>query len=270
MRRLALEYEIKNMSTLYEEKMASWQDAEFTFNKDFTGLLKLWEDGIEPEQISETWKKLQERAESFRVALKYLGNRLIDFKKKNDWPTYYFDDREFTPRTEEEIAIITDYLRGRRESFIMVHAVMPGFTVRAQISIPPSPLPQSMPFIPPELQGMAETLVAAEELVKYPDLVLKLAFLILEELKDKNSFNTEEQKMKYARDFVSHPICNNTEVEAFVGSEVPSSKINGKSVRFDRNKQDHMSFVSKYAYSALQAAKELFNEKVQRDGGFVT
>jgi hypothetical protein len=269
MRRLALEYEIKNMSTLYEEKTASWQNAEFTFNKDFTAHLKLWEDGIEPEQISETWKKLQERAESFRVALKYLGNRHIDFKQKYDWPTYYFDDREFTPRTEEEIAIITDYLRGRRESFPMFYGVMPRPTLTASCSSLPAPLPQSMPLILPDLHRMAETIVAAEELVKYPDLVLKLAFLILEEFKGKHALNLDEQKMNYARDFVSHPICDKFELVTFVCNELPSAKLNVKQVRFDRNKKDHMAFVSKYAHLTLQAAKKLFNEEVRRDRGFV-
>lgn len=264
MRKLALEYEIKNMSTLYEEKMASWQNAEFTFNKDFTAHLKLWEDGIEPEQISETWKKLQERAESFRIALKYLGNRRIDFKKKNNWPTYYFDNREFTPRTEEEIAIITDYLRGRRESFAMFYGVMPRPTLTASCSSSPAPLPQSMPLIPHDLHWMAETLVAADELVNYPDLVMKLAYLILEEL----GSATIPNYFRYVRNFVSHPICYDGNVLAFVEAQLPSAKV-GKGVQFKRNNHDHMAFVSKYAYSALQSAKDMFNEKARRDGGFI-
>lgn len=62
MRRLELKYEIKNISTLYEETTASWDNAEFTFNKDFTADLRLWGDGVEPEQISVTLRKLEGRA----------------------------------------------------------------------------------------------------------------------------------------------------------------------------------------------------------------
>ncbi len=221
------------MSTLYEETTASWNNAEFTFSKDFTAHFRLWEEGIEPEQISETWKRLEDRAESFRVALKYLGNHSVEINKES-CPTYYFDEREFTPRTEEEIAIITDYLRGRRESFALVYIELPTPTIHMTMTSSPAPLPPSMPIVPSNLHRMAETIVAADELAKYPDLVLKLAFLILEDLKGKNATDKEELKMKYARDFVSHPICHNTEVVTFVEAELPSARVTA-GVQFRRD-----------------------------------
>jgi hypothetical protein len=267
MRRLELEYRLENMSILYEETTARWHDAEFISNNDFTAHLRIWEDGIEPEQILETLKKLGKRGESFRVALKYLGNRLMVFKK-NRWPTYYFDDRTFTPRTEEEINILIDYLRGRRESFCVLSFEMPSLSIEAHMSLSPAPLPRSMPFIPTELYGMAETLSIAEEIVNYPDLMLKLAFLIVEALKGNNNLDAAEQNMKYARDFVSHPICNNPDVVAFVESELPSAKVNNM-VQFRRDQENHLSFVSRYAHLTLQRAKEIFEDKVRQDGGFI-
>jgi len=266
MRKLELKYEIKNISRLYEETTASWDNAEFTFHKDFTGDLRLWGDGVEPEQISETLRKLEERAESFRTALKYLGNRLIDFRKHGR-PTYYFDEHEFRPKTEKEIAIITDYLRGRREFPALVSAVLPMHTVHITTTFPPAPLPQNMPSIPTDLHRMAETLVAAEELVKYPDLIIKLAYLILEELE-----GTPSDEFRYVRNFVSHPICCYTPLVNFIEGEMPSAITvhNGTdAVRFIRNDNDHMAFVAKYAYPALQRAKKLFNEKVDAEGGFL-
>lgn len=268
MRKLELKYEIKNMSTLYEEASAPWQNAEFTSNTDFTASLRLWEDGIEPEQMSETLRRLEERAESFRVALKYLGNATVEFKKAG-CPTYYFDKREFTPRTEQEMAIITDYLRGRRETFISIYGEFPVLQIHMTVTSSPAPLPSSMPFIPSNLHGMAEILIVAADLSKYPDLALKLAFLILEDLKGKNNFDKDELKIKHTRDFVSHPICYNPDVVAFVEAELPSARL-GSGVQFRRNDNDHIAFVAKYACPALRRAKELFNGKVRAEGSAVS
>jgi hypothetical protein len=267
-RRLEIEYCINGMSTLYEENSVSWSNAEFTFNKDLTANLKLWQNSIEPEQISETLKELEKRAESFRVALKYLNNHVVSLKKKN-WPTYYFDDQKFTIRTEKEIDIIIDYLRGRRESCDLFYAELPlTCTIISSGTTTPVPLPLTMLSIPSDLHRMAETLVAADDLVKYPDLTLKLAFLILEELKTKQDFDENERKVKYTRDFVSHLTCNNPEVVAFVTTELPTAIVNN-GVQFKRDMKDHVAFVSKYAYDALRRAKELFEQKVQEEGGFI-
>ena len=81
MRRLQLEYQIKNISVLYEEGSVTWHNAEFTFKKELTANLKIWENDIEPEQIAITWKNLEGRGESFQYAMKYLGNHSITFKK---------------------------------------------------------------------------------------------------------------------------------------------------------------------------------------------
>ncbi len=267
MRKLELKYEIKNMSTLYEEALAPWHNAEFTSNMDFTASLRLWEDGIEPEQMSETLRRLKERAESFRVALRYLGNSAVEFKKAG-WPTYYFDDRKFTPQTEQDMVIITDYLRERREDCNLSYSELLPSTHGTMTSYPAA-LPRSMPFIPSDLHWMAEILVVAGDLSKSPDLVVKLAFLILEGLKGKNNFDKDELKIKYTRDFVSHPVCNKAEVVTFIEAELPSARV-GSGVQFRRNDYDHISFVAKYAYPALQRAKELFNEKVRAEGGSIS
>jgi len=270
-RRLEIEYHIDKMSIPYEEKtipwVNSWGNAEFTSSKDFTANIKLWKDGIEPERISETLKELRERAESFRVALKYLGNHHISFKEK-DWPTYYFDNQELTIRNEEEIAILIDYLHGKRESYALCNVELPTPNVTGSGTTSPILLPQRMPSIPSNIHWMAETLVVAGEQINYPDLMLKLAFLIIEGLKAERDFDENETKFKLVRDFVSHPTCNFREVVKFIEAELPTAKIDNK-VQFKRDKSDHISFVSKYAHQALQRAKELFEEKAQKDGGFI-
>ncbi|MHB8880426.1 MAG: hypothetical protein ACYC69_02830 [Thermodesulfovibrionales bacterium] len=270
MRRLELTYEIKNLNIRYEVETGepvSWHEAEFIPGKDFTATLRLWKDGIEPEGILETRPSLEQRADSFRVALKYLGNHRITFEIPGV-PTYYFGTEKFPARNRIEVKSITDYLRGRAESFIEYDGIMASIILSCNVRAASANIPQSMPTVPPDLHRMAETIVAADELYKYPDLVMKLAFMILEDLKGLNALDAEEVKMKYVRDFVSHPICGNPQLTAFVESELPSARAT-EGVQFRRNDKEHMAFVSKYASPALQRAKELFNEKVRTDGGFL-
>jgi len=74
--RIELVYEIQNLNIHYEEnrgESASWQEAEFVLGENFTATLRLWKDGIEPEDILEARQSLEQRADSFRIAIKYLG-----------------------------------------------------------------------------------------------------------------------------------------------------------------------------------------------------
>jgi predicted DNA-binding WGR domain protein len=87
MRKLQLEYQIEKISRLFEEGSILWDNAEFTFYKDFTAHLKIYEIDIEPEKIMQTWGKLEERGQSCQVAMKCLGERSIIFKKnKSGYP----------------------------------------------------------------------------------------------------------------------------------------------------------------------------------------
>ena len=270
MRRLQLEYQIENISVSYEEGSVLWPNAEFTCKKGLTANLKIWEDDIEPEQIAKTWKNLEELGESFQIAMKYLGNHSITFKK-NDYVTYYFHDQRFTPWNEAEIGYLIKYLRGEIASFSVLSMTLPvpRFTGSGHQS--PVPLPTIMPLIPHELHGKAATLIVVDQLVNYPDLRLKLAYLLLEEFLGENALKND--KIKYARDFVSHPICDSTKVVAFIISELPSAKLPsvklGDRVRFDRRKGDHIAFVSKWADLALQRAKGLFEDEVKNLGGCI-
>jgi hypothetical protein len=107
MRRLQLEYQIENISVLYEEGSVTWHNAEFTFKKELAANLKIWEDDVQPEQIAKTWKNLEGRGESFQSAMKYLGNYSIIFKK-NHYVTYYSDHQTFTLRNEEIVKFLVE------------------------------------------------------------------------------------------------------------------------------------------------------------------
>lgn len=98
LRRLELTYEITNLSTFYDETTVRWADAEFTAEKDFTGGLRLWEDGVEPEKVWESKKRLEEKGEAFRVAMRYQLNHTIQLKVR-EWPTYHFNEKEYPLRS---------------------------------------------------------------------------------------------------------------------------------------------------------------------------
>ena len=186
--------------------------------------------------------------------------------KKNDYVTYYFDDRIFTPRNEAEIEYLIKYLRGEIASFCVGRSTLPGFRFSGSSHSSPVPLPKIMPLIPHELHAKAATLIVADELTNYPDLQLKLAYLLLEDLMGEKALKND--KIKYARDFVSHPTCRSTKLVAFIISELPSAKLNN-AVQFNRDRGDHKAFVSKYANLALQRAKELFGGAVEKLSGCV-
>ena len=90
-RRLELKYDITNLSVLYEESTVLWDNAEFTAGKDSTGALRLWEDGVEPEQIEEEWEILKYRVEGFRTALRYCGSHAVVFEQKGQLVYRYGD-----------------------------------------------------------------------------------------------------------------------------------------------------------------------------------
>lgn len=272
MKRIELIFQIENLSFPYEEKSISWQDSEFTTKTIVSAELKIWADEVEPEQFMESWKKLNERCESFLMAMKYKGNRQITSVNGN-YPTYYYEDNIFTPRNEAEVQIIAQHLRGKAPLFGMGYAMLPAFqSFGCSMPSPPAqlPLPQAFPFIPLCLRGLATTLTLVDELANYPDLRLKLAYIVLEEL-------VEDQKsqdfldISNVRNFVSHASCDRKPVLTFIKSMFPSAMNPlGTLAKFDREKSDHRSFVSIFARKAHQWAKNEFEDEVIRHGGSIS
>jgi hypothetical protein len=270
MKRLELEFKIEKMSTLYEASTKQWNNSEFIFNSDFSATLKLWQDNIEPECIMQTWKELAERGNAVHVAFKYKGNHNIRVKPSG-YVTYYYGDKKYTPRNESEVEVYIKYLRGEtKNNCFLGQVTLPMLTVSGVMTTSPVPLPSSMPFVPLELQSMAATLIVADEVLNYPDLIIKLAYLILEDFVNRKELGANEIKgIKCVRHFVSHPICDFSNVISFIAKELPSAKTSSGHVQFKRDNNDHMAFVSKYAYLALKRAKELFEAEVIKLGGFV-
>jgi len=270
MKRIELIFNIENLSFLYEEKSISWQDAEFTTKTNFSADLKIWADEVEPEQIMESWKKLNERCEPFLTAMKYKGNRQITSANSN-YPTYYYEDNIFTPRCEAEAQIITQYLRGKAPLPGMCYAMLPALrSFGCSMPSPPLQLPAAFPFIPLCLRGLAATITLVDELANYPDLQLKLAYMVLEELVETQE-SQDFQDIKNARNFVSHALCDRKNFLPFIKRLFPSAmSSSGTSAKFDREKNDHRSFVSSFARKAHQWAKNEFEYEVIKQGGSIS
>jgi len=269
MKRIELIFQIGNLSVLYEDESISWPNAEFTSKTNFSAELKIWDDDVEPEQIMESWKKLSERCESFLIAMKYMGNRQI-ICANGDHPTYYYEDKNFTPRNETEVQILIQYLRGKIPSFAVISATLPALQASGSMTISPSQLPQTIPFIPLCLRRLATTITLVDELANYPDQQLKLAYMVLEDLvKDQQVQDFKD--IKNARNFVSHASCTAKGVLALVKMSLPSAIIrSGTSAEFDRGKSDHLSFAATFASKAHQWAKNEFEDEVVRHGGCIS
>jgi hypothetical protein len=269
MKRIELIFQIENLSFLYEKKSISWQDAEFTTKTNFSAELKIWTDEVEPEQIMESWKKLKERCEPFLIAMKYMGNRQITCTN-GDYPTYYYEDDIFTPRNEPEAQILTQYLRGKIPSFAVCYGKLPALqTFGCSMTSHPLQLPQAIPFIPLCLRRLAATITLVDGLTNYPDLQLKLAYMVLEELVE-TKYLQDFKDIKNARNFVSHASCKGQEVLLLVNSLLPSAiNPSGTSAKFDREKSDHLSFAATFARKAHQWAKNEFEDEVIKHGGCI-
>lgn len=266
MKRLELIFYIGNISVLYRDGSVNWPNAEFTSLVDFSAELKIWDDEVEPEQILETWKKQKERCTSFLTAMKYMGNRKI-VCTGGDFPTYFYGDKTYTPRNEAEIEILVQYLRGEIPSFMVGFATFPAIQGHGHITIPAAPLPLTMPLVPHCLRRIAATITLVEELVDFPDLQLKVAFMALEELiTDKQVQDYKD--IKNARNFVSHSSCVGPEVFALLRVSLPSAINPSKTnVKFDRENNEHQAFAATFASKARQWAKEEFENEVVRLGG---
>lgn len=265
MRRLELTYGVTNLSKRYQEATVQWDDAEFTAGRDFTAVLRLWDNGIEPEQVWESKKRLQEKAESLRMGLRYMGNYATVFDKEARM-VYRYDDLTFMPRTKDDVSAMADRLRGRMEVCKTNDFVSCGSRPEVAEFSPLMAPPTTMPFIPPDFHWVAESIVAADALSRHAELamkVMRLAYLVLEEIEP-----SPPEVYRFVRDFVTHPTCADEAVRKFVTSELPSAVVAG-GVQFQRRDKEHAAFVSRYASQALSRARGLFNERVKAEGGFV-
>jgi len=275
-----LEYKCKciNISINYACGSIPWyyNNSEFEIiNEDTTmvGHFRTWETNIDPNCLKEAKKEIEERMESFVLAMRFLGN--IKFSQVDETWSYITEKGEECP-ISSEMDIEGIIHRSKGEEFNYGSVVVPMMTSTSSGVTSSVSLPQKMPKVPLFLKRHILTAIQAEELDGYPeyyeDEQLKRWFLIIEELGVDIS-RQEYEDLRSARNFVSHPTSNKLETIAFLKREIPSSvylNSDGKEeARYLRDDPTHRAFVSKYQTLARRLAKELVKRKISCKGGYI-
>lgn len=278
MKKLELKYEFRNIAMPYKEELAIWENSKAEFrtekkNTEYFGHLRLWGNDVEPEEIKNEWEKLEKLLESFALAMKFIGNRKISYKKEGEL-IYYLGDDEYTICNDLDITNIIKRTKG--EEFNYINVTLP--VIRAELKGETSPisLPEQMPHIPLNLKRYVITIVQAEELddyqEHYEDEQLKRWFLILEELEN-NTNGIDYKNIKHVRNFVSHPMCYDSNLINFLNNELPQSVYTNDAGRdeakFKREEPSHIAFVSKYQNKARRWAKKLVEDEIKKFGGSI-
>jgi hypothetical protein len=274
-----LKYQCKciNISIPYASGSIVWvdSDSEFEVVGDITaqfGWYRTWADNIDPERLREARLKLKQKADSFVLGMRFLGNRR--FSQADEALAYVTaNGDEYQINNDMDIEGIIR--RSKGEDFNWVSADLPAMRCHASGSISPVPLPQKMPSVTLILKRHILNIVQAEELdvnsEHYEDEQLKRWFLIIEELEVQKNVQTYKD-LRSARNFVSHPTSNAEETIIFLKRELPSSvyvnSCGQEEARYIRDDPTHRAFVSKYETVARRWAKGLVENEILSKGGY--
>lgn len=225
-----LEYKCKciNISIRYACSSILWLDkaSEFEVIDEMTariGNYRTWFDNVEPDALRQVQKEIQERVESFVLAMRFLGNARFS---QTDEILYYIAESGEEYQITNDIDIEAIIHQSKGEEFNYGSVVFPAMTFCGSASTSPAPLPQSMPSVPLILKRHILNVLQAEELDSdsdhYEDEQLKRWFLIIEELETDTS-KQEYKDLRSVRNFVSHPKVDKKETITFLEKELPSS-----------------------------------------------
>ena len=96
--------------------------------------------------------------------------------------------------------------------------------------------------------------------------------MILEELEN-NTNGIDYKNIKHVRNFVSHPMCYDSNLINFLNNELPQSVYTNDAGRdeakFKREEPSHIAFVSKYQNKARRWAKKLVEDEIKKFGGSI-
>ena len=278
LKRLEFNCKCINISTTYASGSILWADSasEFVVIDDVTtqiGHYRTWADNIDPDCLREARKKIEQKAESFALGMRFLGNtKFSQVDGHLSYVTENGEDYQITSDMDIE-AIIR---RSKGEEFNYGSGVLPSMTCRGSGFTSPVPLPQRMPSVPLVLKRHILNVIQAEELdgdsEHYEDEQLKRWFLVVEELEVDIS-SQEYKDLRSARNFVSHPTSNAKETIAFLKREIPSSVyLNSdkkEEARYLRDDPTHRAVVSKYQMVARSWAKRLIEREISLKGGYI-
>lgn len=276
-KRLVYRCKCINISILYASGSIVWGDSnsEFEIVGDTTaqfGWYRTWTDNVEPERLREARMELKQKADSFVLGMRFLGNRRFSqVDEALSYVTANGDEYQITNDMDIEGII----RRSKGEDFNWISADLPAMQCHISGFLSPAPLPQKMPSVPLILKRHILNIIQAEELdinpEHYEDEQLKRWFLIIEELEAQKNVQTYKD-LRSARNFVTHPTSNAYETIMFLKKELPSSVYKNscghEEARYHRDDPTHRAFVSKYETIARRWAKELVEKEILSKGGY--
>lgn len=253
MGKLEITYEITGFDRILYNQRPSWKNCEFSMEKENLAMLRIWEDGINnTSQIEPAENRIEQRVKSFILALEFsLGLPLKYTMKGKEIPTIIKVIKDGVIRVT-----VTATTFAGSEVFGIISPVEP---------------PKEMPSLPLECEPWVLTLVEAYTFGRYVEEQFKRQYLIIEELWDEFEQEFDQttkdirKDLKFIRDFVSHPICNNSSVVNFVSKDLPTSilRIGCKDyVKFPRNDISHRNFVAGFEAKSREISYALVEKKI--------
>jgi hypothetical protein len=246
-RRLEVSYELTGFDHVIYTDVATWPGCRFVQNKPEKGTLTIWEDAITTQDdLSEARKRIFNAAKRFVLAMELAYRRILivsDPTVKN--PRFPSDDLTLTA---------TAHISVTMEGEIISHNAPP----------------PEMPSAPIECERWILTLAEATAFQGYVEEQLRRHYLIIEELWDEFSheFDAVEKaardETRLIRNFVSHPVCSDSAVVAFIASRFPKAihRRGGQDVAIFQRDVPHRNFVSKFEVRSRELARMLVEKKV--------
>lgn len=245
--------EIEGLDRVLYEESAHWEKCLLVMKDISKAHVEMWESGIDtPQELELATGRIEKKLHRLVLAL--------------EW-TYGQELR--TKVMEVSLPSIDD--------------ANPAVLVESKIELEDQPSPQmkprKVPPVMPEVPLEAERWVIIwKEVNKLGDYVeeqLRRHYLIIEELWDEfqNSFDANDHadkiQVNLIRDFVSHPICDNRNVIAFVKSKLSSAVVTVKGserVRFLRTVVEHRNYVAQFEVVSRKLAQSLVDMKMRQLG----
>lgn len=241
-------YVIRGLDRILYSRHPAWSEGTFLQDEEDVGRLVLLKEGIpSPGALRQEIALMDSRAKRFCLAVSKRAVRPLTMKL----------ERSEEPNFERDGLVS---LRSAAQFSEELHAP----------AAPREP-PAEMEQISEVAERWIATLAETANFGDYPDEVLKRLYLLIEEFKDGYTPSMPEEaqlleESKLLRNFVSHPICKDDKVVAFVGAHLPQAAIsaNPPQVRFDRTDIDHRNFVGRFEPKIRKMALNMLNAEIEK------
>jgi hypothetical protein len=246
--RLQRTYILRGLDRILYRSEPRWAEGTFVQSTEEEGRLVLLREDINSvSKCREAVRIMDQQAERFRLAIaRRIGCPLMLKLEKSEEPN--FDPLDLLSVTSA--FVVSDH---------------------AEATVLPADAPNEIEQLPEAAARWVQTLTETRSFSGHPDESLKRLYLLIEELYSAYySCLTDDQRsqlpeMKWVRDFVSHPVCRNPELCAFIEHVLPSAVISTDplAVQFDRTLDTHRNFVARVETKARDLVQRLLTAAIE-------